>query len=360
MALRVTVHRGNEEREPTVSTANQDPDPSVPVMRASVEPQHPRPAGFPSGRVTLLGVLNVTPDSFSDGGRFASDRGPVDVAGAVAAAKELLEAGAHVIDVGGESTRPGAAECPEDVEYARTIPVIEALAEQLDVPISIDTRKAGIAKAALRAGARIINDVSGLHHDPAMASVAAQTGATVIVGHLRGTPETMQLDPHYDDVLREVGDELEASLELARRAGCRDADLVIDPGIGFGKRLEDNLALIANCGRLRERLGRPLLIGASRKGFLGALTSDPIDERDTSTAAASAIAIFAGADAVRVHDVTGAVRAAAVASALRDARAHPHPHNAPGPSHAARGTLSRSSLDTAEPALRSSDAEGPA
>ncbi len=274
---------------------------------------------FPSDRVTIVGVLNVTPDSFSDGGRLADASGLVDVAGAVALAKDLLRCGADIIDVGGESTRPGAVEVDPDIEIARTEPVIAAIAEQLDVPISIDTRKAAVARAALRAGARIVNDVSGLRHDCELAAVTAEAAATLIVGHMRGTPADMQSAPRYDDVLGEVGDELAASLVRARAAGVANAALVADPGIGFAKQLEDNLALLANAATLRDRLGVPLLVGPSRKSFLGTLTGDPVDQRDTATVAACAVAVFAGADAIRVHDVAGARRAAQVAQALRGA-----------------------------------------
>ncbi len=275
---------------------------------------------FPRERVTVVGVLNVTPDSFSDGGRLIGDGGAVDVAAAVDAAARLIEAGAHMVDVGGESTRPGAIETPIAIEIDRTAPVVEALAKRFAVDISIDTRKAAVAEAALGAGARVVNDVSGLRFDESLAGVAAAAGASLIVGHLRGTPENMQRAPYFDDVLAEVVTEISVSLARARAAGIPDARLAIDPGIGFGKRLEDNLVLLAHAGTLRARLGLPVLVGPSRKAFLGALTGDPVECRDVASAAACAVAIFAGADAVRVHDVAGAVRAAAVARALRDAR----------------------------------------
>jgi dihydropteroate synthase len=275
---------------------------------------------FPRERVTVVGVLNTTPDSFSDGGRLVDGGGAVDVDAAVAAAARMVEAGAQMIDVGGESTRPGAIETPLVIEIDRTAPVVEALAKRFAVEISIDTRKAAVAEAALGAGARVVNDVSGLGFDAALADITAAAGASLIVGHLRGTPETMQRNPHFEDVLGEVATELGVSLATARAAGIPDERLAVDPGIGFGKRLEDNLALLANAGRLRETLGLPVLVGPSRKQFLGSLTGDPVECRDAATAVACAVAIFAGADAVRVHDVAGAVRAAAVAGALRDAR----------------------------------------
>jgi len=275
---------------------------------------------FPRERVTVVGVLNATPDSFSDGGRLVGDGGAVDVDAAVAVAARMIEAGAQMIDVGGESTRPGAVEVPLALELDRTVPVVEALAKRFAIDISIDTRKAAVAEAALGAGARVVNDVSGLRFDAGLADVAAAAGASLIVGHLRGTPETMQQNPHFDDVLGEVAMELGVSLAVARGAGIPDARLAVDPGIGFGKRLEDNLALLANVGSLRAALGLPVLVGPSRKAFLGDLTGDPVECRDAATAAACAVAVFAGAAAVRVHDVVGAVRAVAVASALRGAR----------------------------------------
>ncbi len=279
-----------------------------------------RSAIFPRSRVTIVGVLNATPDSFSDGGRFVRDEARVDLAGAVDTAAALVAEGAHVIDVGGESTRPGAREVPARVEIARTAPVVEALTKRFEVAVSIDTRKAEVAEAALEAGARIVNDVSGLRFDPSLAAVTAHRGAGLVLGHVRGTPETMQHEPHFDDVLAEVAEELGESVERALAAGVERAHIAVDPGIGFGKRQADNLALLSHPDRLRERLGLPVLVGPSRKSFLGEITGDPVAERDRATLAACAVAVFAGADAVRVHDVAGARRAVAVASALRAAR----------------------------------------
>jgi dihydropteroate synthase len=275
---------------------------------------------FPADRVTIVGVLNATPDSFSDGGRFVRGAADLDLSAALDAAAALVAAGAGVLDVGGESTRPGSRAVSPEIEIARTVPLVEAVAKRLEVPISIDTRKAEVAQAALDAGARVVNDISGLRHDPALAAVAARAGATLILGHLRGEPETMQASPRFDDVLGEVGDELAASLAVARAAGVPGERLAVDPGLGFGKRLDDNLRLLAGLGRLRARLGLPLLVGPSRKSFLGALTGDPVERREAATLAACAVAAFLGADAVRVHDVAGAVRAVAVGRALRAAR----------------------------------------
>jgi dihydropteroate synthase len=275
---------------------------------------------FPRGRATIVGILNVTPDSFSDGGRVWSSEGRVDLERAVAAGLSLVRDGAHVIDVGGESTRPGAPAVSEDEEIDRTVPVVEALAKATAAPISIDTRKSSVARAALEAGARIVNDVSGLRHDPHLAKVAARASATLVLGHLRGEPATMQARVVFEDCLREVSDELAESVEIARRAGVLRERLVVDPGIGFGKRLRHNLALLANLGVLRERLDLPLLVGPSRKAFLGELTGEPVAERDRATEAVCAIAVFAGADGVRVHDVAGARRALAIGLSLREAR----------------------------------------
>ena len=275
---------------------------------------------FPRDRATILGVLNVTPDSFSDAGRLWRDA-RADVAAAVDLAAALLRDGAHALDVGGESTRPGALEVAAGEETERVAPVIEALAKRFDAPISVDTRKREVAQAALDAGASLVNDVSGLRHDPALAGVVARARAGLILGHLRGTPATMQREIHFDDVLREVAEELEASARAAEAAGVVRTRLAVDPGIGFGKRGSHNLVLLARAGELRARLGLPLLVGPSRKRFLGDFVVGEPHERDVASAAACAVAVFAGADAVRVHDVAGAAQAVAVALALRDARA---------------------------------------
>ena len=281
---------------------------------------------FPRHFVTVVGVLNVTPDSFSDGGRFAThDRS--DVGGAVAEALRMQHAGANVIDVGGESTRPGATEIPTAIELARVVPVLEALAKSCELPLSIDTRKSVVARAALAAGACIVNDVSGGRFDPALLRVVAERGAWLVLGHARGTPATMQRDPHFEDVLTEVAEELAARVADAEAAGVAADRIVVDPGIGFGKRQQDNLALLANVGWLGERLDKPVLVGPSRKAFLGQITGDPVDARDVATAAACAVAVFAGANAIRVHDVAAGVRAARIGESLRAAavRGEVHP-----------------------------------
>ncbi len=277
---------------------------------------------FRRERVTLLGVLNITPDSFSDGGRFVTGSGAApDLAAVLREARAQLAAGAHALDVGGESTRPGAAPVTAVEEIARTRPIVEALAKELDAPISIDTRRAEVAEAALDAGASIVNDISGGTFDPRLLEVAARSGARVILGHLRGEPASMQQGIAFSDVLAEVAEELEAAIARAEAAGIARERIVADPGIGFGKRAPHNLVLLANLEALRARLGVAVMVGPSRKSFLGELTGerDPT-RRDLATHAACAIAVFQGADAVRVHDVGGARIAAQVSLALREAR----------------------------------------
>jgi dihydropteroate synthase len=275
---------------------------------------------FPQERVTIVGVLNLTPDSFSDGGRFVRAGADLDLEAAVAEAEALVASGAGMVDVGGESTRPGSREVPIDVEIARTRPVIEALAKSISVPIAIDTRKARVAEAALEAGAAVVNDISGLRFDPMLAGAAARAGAAIILGHLRGDPSTMQRGVHFEDAVMEVAAELREAAGRALEAGIPAQRIGVDPGIGFGKHLAHNLDLIANLGRIRALVGLPVLVGPSRKAFLGELTGDPVDRRIEATLAACAVAVFAGADAIRVHDVGGALRVAKVARALRDAR----------------------------------------
>ena len=271
-------------------------------------------------RVTIVGVLNVTPDSFSDGGSLLEASGSVSPDRVLRAAAKLVESGTHILDVGGESTRPGAIEVAAEEEIDRTAAAVEMVVREFALPVSIDTRHAAVARAALGAGASIVNDVSGLTHDTTMAETVAEADAFLILGHTRGTPETMQIDPYYDDVLVEVANELEESVRCARKMGVSAGKLAVDPGIGFGKRLEDNLVLTSNLGWLRGRLGLPVMVGASRKGFLGSITGDPVGERDLASHAVCAIAAFSGADAVRVHDVAGARRAVEVGKAMAACR----------------------------------------
>lgn len=272
---------------------------------------------LPGGRELALGalpgvmaILNVTPDSFSDGGKFA------EAAAAIAHGKALIAAGADVLDVGGESTRPGAVGVSAEVELKRVLPVIEGL-RGAGAVLSIDTQKAAVAEAALKAGAQVVNDVGGLR-DEAMIDVIARTGATACVMHMLGTPQTMQQDPRYGDVGAEVLDALEASLRRAEAKGVPRERLWVDPGIGFGKTLEHNVALLQRLGDLRL-LGCPVVAGVSRKTFIGALTRRevPADRVIGSTAAASIIAAQGGVDLVRAHDVAQTREALAVADALR-------------------------------------------
>lgn len=263
------------------------------------------------GRKTLvMGILNVTPDSFSDGGRFAEyDR-------AVARAFELISRGADILDVGGESTRPGSDPVPLEAELDRVIPVIRAVREKSAIPISIDTNKAEVAIRALDAGADIINDVSSLRFDPRMAESAARSGVPVVLMHMLGTPRTMQQNPVYSDLIGEITAFFEERIRFAVESGIEREQIVIDPGIGFGKTVEHNLAIL---GRLDSfsRLDRPILLGASRKRFIGTLLDRPEGERELGTAVANAFGIAAGAHIVRVHDVAFHREAVTMADAIR-------------------------------------------
>jgi dihydropteroate synthase len=250
----------------------------------------------------LVGVLNITPDSFSDGGRFFSHDA------ALRRLEELQVEGAHIIDVGGESTRPGSAPVSEEEEFRRVMPVIEAASGRLDVPISIDTTKSGVARAALDAGAEIINDISGLRFDPEIARLAAESGAGMVLMHMRGEPRTMQQQIHYDDLMGEILGELRESTQRAIAAGCRRDQLVVDPGIGFGKTAEQNLIIINELGRIGE-LGFPVLIGPSRKSFIGKTLGLDVEDRLEATIAACVVALLRGARIFRVHDVVQARRA---------------------------------------------------
>ncbi len=244
----------------------------------------------------LMGIVNATPDSFSDGGSF------LEPAAAVDRALLLAGEGAQIIDIGGESTRPGARPVGVDEELRRVVPVIERLARQSDVCISIDTTKSQVASAALDAGAHIVNDISGLTFDAEMPQVCAAFGAGVICMHIRGTPQTMQDDPHYADVVEEVRQFLELRLLELEQLGISRQQIVIDPGIGFGKTAEHNLELLGNIGRLRT-LGRPVCIGHSRKRFLQKLLGRPVDERLFATVGVAVAVALQGARIIRVHDV---------------------------------------------------------
>ncbi len=266
-------------------------------------------------RTFLMGVVNVTPDSFSDGGLH------LERDAAVQHALALAGAGADLIDIGGESTRPGSAEVPLQVELDRVLPVLEAVRASSDVPVSVDTRKASVAREALRLGAALVNDVSGLGHDPALANAVAEAGATLALMHIQGTPDTMQVDPRYDDVVAEVIELLAGRVERAVAAGVARERIWVDPGIGFGKTSGHNVFLLRHLAELRV-LGAPVLVGTSRKRFIGALSGGrPPEQRlSGSLASVAALAVLHGADVVRVHDVAEAKDAIAVADAIARAR----------------------------------------
>jgi dihydropteroate synthase len=262
----------------------------------------------------VMGVLNVTPDSFSDGGRF------FDRARAVEHGIAMADAGADIIDVGGESTRPGSSAVPSEVEIARVIPVIEELAARVKVPISIDTRKAAVARAALEAGAAIVNDVSGLMFDPEIAQTAARADAALVIMHMRGTPEVMKRLARYGDLAGEVCKFLRTQAALAMKAGVRRSRIILDPGLGFAKTTAHSLELLWHLPRICA-LGYPVLVGASRKSFIRAIAGAGREELLFGTAALDAIAVAQGASIVRVHEpgpARAVVRmAAAVAGGLR-------------------------------------------
>ncbi len=257
----------------------------------------------------VMGVVNVTPDSFSDGGEF------FDAERAIAHGRELLAEGADVLDIGGESTRPGAEAVGAEEEAARVLPVIEALTGD-GARVSVDTSKAAVADRALRAGAVIVNDVTALG-DPEMAALVADRGAELVLMHMQGEPRTMQENPVYEDVVDEVKGFLAGGIEAAVAAGVEEARIWVDPGIGFGKTVDHNLELLRRLGELTD-LGRPILVGTSRKSFIGKLTGAPVEERLGGTIASSVIAVSNGASAVRVHDVRPMREALAVTAAILD------------------------------------------
>lgn len=261
-------------------------------------------------RTQIMGILNVTPDSFSDGGQFA------DFDKAVSHAFELISAGADILDIGGESTRPGSDPAPLAVELKRVIPVIRAIREKSDIPISIDTCKAEVGRQALAAGADIINDISSLQFEPELAEVAAQTGAPVILMHMLGVPRTMQKNPVYSSLISEMIAFLEERIRFAMSKGIDRGQIVIDPGIGFGKTVNHNLAIIRNLDAF-ACIGRPVLLALSRKRFIGSVLDRLEGERELGTAVANSIGILAGAHIVRVHDVAFQREAVKMADAIR-------------------------------------------
>jgi dihydropteroate synthase len=259
----------------------------------------------------VMGIVNVTPDSFSDGGLH------MEIESALAHGRTLIQQGADILDIGGESTRPGATPVPVEEELRRVLPVVKQLAAEASIPLSVDTYKAETARACLAAGAQIINDITGLTGDPAMAEVVRVARAGVIVMHMQGTPATMQINPQYDDVVADVGCFLETRLQQLTSSGIARTQIVLDPGIGFGKTLDHNFELLAGLSEL-QRLGRPICLGVSRKGFLGKVSKRPVQQRLAGSVAAVLYAVSQqAAQIVRVHDVMETQYALAVFEAIR-------------------------------------------
>jgi dihydropteroate synthase len=268
---------------------------------------------YPLGKRTLImGVLNVTPDSFSDGGFYFNKEQ------AIAYGLRMVEEGADFLDIGGESTRPGSKPLELEEELHRVIPVIESLAKEVDAPISIDTYKSVVAQRAIEAGAKIVNDISGLHFDPDMGKVAAKEDVPLILMHIKGRPETMQKDIHYDSLFSEILQYLRESIQRAEAAGVDPQQIIIDPGIGFGKNLEDNLLILKNLWEFRI-LGKPILLGTSRKSFIGKILHAEPNERLEGTLSSIAISVLNGAHIIRCHDVLQGKKAIAVADAICNA-----------------------------------------
>jgi len=262
-----------------------------------------------SDRIHIMGILNVTPDSFSDGGSY------VDPVHALERALVMESEGADIIDIGGESTRPGAMPVSEEEELKRVLPVIDIVAKKVDIPVSIDTYKANVAKQAVERGASIINDISGFRFDPEMAAAASGLNCPVVLMHTRGTPADMQLDTTYSSLMDEVIDFLKASIAIAEEAGVDSDKIIVDPGIGFGKSVQGNLHLIKNLDELKV-LGKPVLVGTSRKSFIGALADAELHDRLEGTLATSMFALIKGADIIRAHDVKEVKRTLDITDAI--------------------------------------------
>jgi dihydropteroate synthase len=261
-------------------------------------------------RTHVMGILNVTPDSFSDGGRFIGREQAIEQGLAMA------RDGADIIDVGGESTRPYSERITKEEELDRVIPVVEGLRKELRIPISVDTLKAEVAREALRAGASMVNDISALRFDPGMTALVAEANIPVVLMHMKGIPDSMQDKPVYRNLIQEIIDFLEAAVDRAVRGGIRREMVIVDPGIGFGKTFDHNLEIIRELSRFRY-LDRPVLLGSSRKAFIGHIIERPAHERDTGTMATVAAAVMNGAHMVRVHDVKRAVETVRVIDAIR-------------------------------------------
>jgi dihydropteroate synthase len=264
-------------------------------------------------RTLIMGVLNVTPDSFSDGGLYLEPQRAIEHG------LRMAEEGADIIDVGGESSRPGSDPAPLDEELKRVIPVIEGLASRLEIPLSVDTYKSQVAERAIEAGAQMINDISGLRFDPQVPAVAARFDTPLIIMHIKGSPKTMQQNPSYEDLMGEIIAYLREGIEKAERGGVDPHQVIVDPGIGFGKRVQDNLVIINRLDELNT-LGRPLLIGTSRKSFIGALLGAEVHQRGVGTLATVAVSVLKGAHIVRVHDVAPMKQAVDMVDAIINAR----------------------------------------
>lgn len=265
---------------------------------------------FDFSRLYIMGILNITPDSFSDGGNF------FDKDRAIEHALRMQDEGADIIDIGGESTRPGSAPVSTEEEIARVIPVIEALNSKLSIPISIDTAKKQVVEKALDAGAAMINDITGLHGDPGIAELAAARKVPVVAMHIKGTPRTMQKNPEYADLCAEISAYLQDSINIAVKAGLDKSKIILDPGIGFGKTYEHNFELIRQLGKFKK-FGQPLMVGVSRKRFLSIDDKYSADERLEQSLAAASAAVLNGADFVRVHDVGSTRKALWVISKIK-------------------------------------------
>ncbi|TAN41426.1 MAG: dihydropteroate synthase [Nitrospirae bacterium] len=265
-------------------------------------------------KTCVMGIINTTPDSFSEGGA------DLEPSRAVEHALRMVEEGADILDIGGESSRPGSDPVTAEEEIRRTMPVIEALAKKTVVPLSIDTCKAAVARRALDAGASIINDISGLRSDPGMMELAASAGVPVVIMHMKGTPKSMQVNPVYEDLIAEILAYFRDSIRLATRAGISEEMIILDPGIGFGKTFDHNLRIINRLDAFRQ-LGRPILVGPSRKAFIGKILGNaPPAQRLEGTAAVVAASILRGADIIRVHDVREMAKVARVADAIKQER----------------------------------------
>jgi len=262
-----------------------------------------------SEKTQVMGIINITPDSFSDGGAY------FDRSQALRRIEEIDREGADIIDIGGESTRPGALEVSREEELDRVIPIVEKASRQFDKPISIDTRKAEVAEEALKAGATIVNDISGLRHDPRMGKVVAHYEAAVIIMHMRGEPRTMQNDPRYDDLMGEILEELAQSAAAALESGIGREKIIIDPGIGFGKTARHTMEILKRLGELKS-IGYPIAIGTSRKSFIGTITGRDVHDRLWGSVASAVIAVLHGANIIRAHDVRQTVDAVKVADAI--------------------------------------------